>query len=67
MIYADMIKVIDQLAESREDRLGEAELALPPIYWQVIGSLMVMLVAFSAFVEPQRAISLVAWGRPWPC
>lgn len=64
VIYADLVKTVDQLAESREDRLGETDLGLQPIYWQVIGVLMALLVGFAAFVEPRcgRVLSLGGLG-----
>ncbi|MBN8906798.1 MAG: DUF4239 domain-containing protein, partial [Rhodospirillales bacterium] len=46
----------DQLAESRDERLSATDLGLPPIYWHVIGFLIVLLLVFAAFVEP-------LWGR----
>src|SRR5579863_6599220 len=58
VIYGDLVKIVDQLAESRQERLTATDLGLPPIYWEVIGFLMALLVAFAAFVEPQRAVSL---------
>ena len=62
VIYSDLVRSVDQLAENRHDRLTATDLGLPPIYWEVIVSLMVLLVAFSAFVEPQRAIALGGLG-----
>ena len=64
VIYADLVKITDQLVESREDRLTAADLGLPPIFWEVIAFLLVLLVGFAAFVEPQRgrAISLGGLG-----
>jgi hypothetical protein len=62
VIYGDLVKSVDQLAESRQDRLIATDLALPPIYWEVIASLMLLLVGFSAFIEPQRALSLGGLG-----
>ena len=64
LIYADLVKITDQLVESREDRLTAADLGLPPIFWEVIAFLLVLLVGFAAFVEPQRgrAISLGGLG-----
>jgi hypothetical protein len=58
------VKITDQLVESREDRLTAADLGLPPIFWEVIAFLLVLLVGFAAFVEPQRgrAISLGGLG-----
>jgi Protein of unknown function (DUF4239) len=63
-IYADLVKTVDQLAESREDRLGETDLGLPPIYWEVIGVLLALLVGCAAFVEPRcgRVLSLGGLG-----
>jgi hypothetical protein len=62
VIYGDLVKIVDQLAESRQDRLSATSLALPPIYWETIGSLMVLLITFSAFIEARRAISLGGLG-----
>src|SRR3954453_13950661 len=61
-IYADLMKTTDQLAESREDRLGATDLGLPPIYWEVIGVLLALLVGFAGFVEPQRGRVLSLGG-----
>jgi Protein of unknown function (DUF4239) len=62
VIYGDLVRTSDQLAESREDRLDETDLGLPPIYWKVIGCLMALLVGFAAFVEPQRGRVLSLGG-----
>ena len=62
IIYGDLVKMADQLAESRQDRLSATDLALPSIYWEMIGCLMVLLITFSAFVAPRRAISLGGLG-----
>jgi hypothetical protein len=62
VIYGDLVRSVDQLAQSRQERLIATDLGLPPIYWQVIASLMVLLVGFSAFIEPVRAISLGGLG-----
>ncbi len=62
VLYGDLVRTVDLLTESREDRLGATDLGLPPIFWEVIGFLMTLLVAFAAFVEPQRALSLGGLG-----
>lgn len=62
IIYGDLVKIVDQLAESRQDRLSATDLALPAIFWETIGFLMVLLITFSAFVEPSRALSLGGLG-----
>jgi hypothetical protein len=62
IIYGDLVKMVDQLAESRQDRLSATDLALPAIYWETIGSLIVLLITFSAFVEPRRAVALGGLG-----
>jgi hypothetical protein len=64
VIYSDLVKITDQLAASREDRLTAIDLGLPPIFWQVIAFLVVLLIGFAAFVEPHRghAISLGGLG-----
>jgi Protein of unknown function (DUF4239) len=62
VIYGDLVKTVDQLTESRQDRLGATDLGLPPIFWEVIGLLMALLVACAAFVERRRAVSLGGLG-----
>jgi Protein of unknown function (DUF4239) len=62
VIYSDLVRIADQLAESRQERLEATDLGLPPIFWEAIGILMVLLVTYAAFVEPRRAISLGGVG-----
>jgi hypothetical protein len=62
VIYGDLVKTLDQLAESREDRLSASDLELPPIFWQVISFLTLLLVVLCAFTEPQRAAFLGGVG-----
>jgi hypothetical protein len=62
VIYGDLVRIADQLAESRQGRLEATDLGLPPIFWGAIGFLMLLLVIYSAFVEPRRAISLGGVG-----
>jgi Protein of unknown function (DUF4239) len=56
------VKITDQLAESRADRLAATDLGLPPIFWQVIALLMALLVGFAAFIEPQRGRAMSLGG-----
>jgi hypothetical protein len=62
VLYGDLVRTVDLLTQSREDRLSATDLGLPLIFWEVIGFLMALLVAFAAFVEPQRAFSLGGLG-----
>src|SRR5207342_1176546 len=62
VIYGDLVRIADQLAESRQERLEATNLGLPPIFWWVISFLLLLLVIYSAFVEPRRAISLGGLG-----
>jgi hypothetical protein len=62
VIYGDLVKILDQLAESREELLDASDLGLPPIFWEVITFLTLLLVTFCAFVEPQRAVFLGGLG-----
>lgn len=62
IIYGDLVKILDQLAEGREDRLNATDLGLQPIFWGVIIFLTVLLVAVCAFIEPQRALFLGSLG-----
>ena len=62
VIYGDLVRTVDQLTASREDRLDATDLGLPPIFWEVISFLMALLVIFAAFIEPRRAPSLGGLG-----
>jgi hypothetical protein len=62
VIYSDLVRMTDQLAESRQERLAESELALPPIFWEVIGSLTILLIIFAGFVNERHAMSLGGLG-----
>lgn len=62
IIYGDLVRMTDQLAESRELRLAESDLALPPIFWEVIGSLTILLIIFAGFVNARHAMSLGGLG-----
>jgi hypothetical protein len=62
VIYADLVKIADQLAESREDRVNATDLGLPPVFWEAIAFLTVLLAAFAAFVEPRRARAMSLGG-----
>lgn len=60
VIYGDLVRMTDQLAESREERLASSNVALPPIFWEVIGSLTILLIIFAGFVNARHA------RRWWP-
>ena len=62
IIYGDLVRMTDQLAESREERLASSDLALPPIFWDVIGSLTILLIIFAGFVNARHAMSLGGLG-----
>ena len=64
VMYADLVRITDQLAESRENRLIATDLGLQPIFWGVILALMLVMIGFAAFVEPRRGeiVSLAGLG-----
>ncbi len=62
VIYADLLKLADELAESREERLNATDLGLPPVYWEVISALTILLIGFAAFAEPRRGRMLALGG-----
>jgi Protein of unknown function (DUF4239) len=62
VIFSDLIKSLDQLAESRQDLVSASDLGLPPIFWEVIMFLTLLLVAFCAFLETERALYLGGLG-----
>jgi hypothetical protein len=50
-LYAEMMKSLDVLAETREARLEQAEIALPGLYWAVVMFAMVVLVLASCAIR----------------
>src|SRR4029078_2326087 len=55
VIDSALVHMTDQLAESRKERLAESGLALPVIFWEVIGSLTILLIIFAGFVNACHA------------
>jgi hypothetical protein len=53
LIYAEMLKKVDEIAADREARLvAAAKLELPSIFWETIVALLALLVLLAAFSEP---------------
>ena len=50
-LYSEMLHAIDIIAEARETRIEEAEIALPSIYWAVVWFAMMVLVAASCAIR----------------
>ena len=65
LIYAEILKKVDELAEDRAERTGAAvNLKLPPIFWETISGLLVILLLLAAFSEVTfgRVAALVGEG-----
>ena len=65
LIYAEILKKIDELAAEREDRTGTAtNLRLPQIFWETIICLVAILLLLATFSEATfgRAIALLGEG-----
>ncbi len=62
LIYAEMLKQLDAIAQARETRLDNVEVGLPAIYWEVIAfAVVILLVVTSTFVQtPYRRAVLTA-------
>jgi hypothetical protein len=62
LIYSEMLKSLDVVAESRSRRLDSVNVGLPAIYWQVIlfAVLMVLFVGSTIQQTPYRASILAA-------
>ena len=50
-IYAEMLKALDAVAETRDRRLNSLTLGLPDIYWQVVLFSVLMVVLVSSTIE----------------
>lgn len=60
--YAEMLKLVEEIAEGREARLDAVTVALPTIYWVIIAVAMSVLVIASCAIErtPSRTFFLCA-------
>ena len=50
-LYAEMVHTVDLVAEAREIRVEDVEIALPGIYWSVVYLAMVILVLASCSIQ----------------
>jgi hypothetical protein len=50
-LYSEMMKALDNLAEARDTRLEEAEVAIPAIYWVIVVFAMIVLVVASCAIR----------------
>lgn len=50
-LYSEMLKNLDVIAEARDSRLEEADVALPGIYWVIILLAMIVLVIASCAIR----------------
>jgi Protein of unknown function (DUF4239) len=65
LIYAEMLKKVDEIAADRKARVvAAAKTELPLIYWETIMALLAILVLLAAFSEATfvRAVALGAQG-----
>jgi hypothetical protein len=50
-LYSEMMKALDSLAEARDTRLEDAEVAIPAIYWVIVVFAMIVLVVASCAIR----------------
>jgi hypothetical protein len=62
ILYADFVRIVDQLSQSRDQRIAESALSLPSIFWEVIAALTILLIGFAAFVNHRHVYSLAGLG-----
>lgn len=64
LIYAEMLKKVDDIAADRKARLVATTLELPTIFWQTIFGLLVIVVLLATFSEATfgRAVALGCQG-----
>ena len=62
LIFAEILKTLDQVAESRASRLSAVSVGLPAIYWEVMIFAVAMLVLVSSTIDqtPFRTAVLTA-------
>ena len=60
MIYGEMLKSLETIAEARDTRLNQLQVGLPAIYWEVVGFAVLILLLVSSTIEqtPFRAAVL---------
>jgi hypothetical protein len=63
VIYTDMLKNVDNLAESRSNRLLAAQTTLPAIFWDVILLLLALLAGFALLGEARRGNAVALAGQ----
>jgi len=63
-IYNELLKSIDQLAESRDQRISAAQLSLPTEFWYLAAALFVIMIGLSLMIEPEphQNVSIAAQG-----
>jgi hypothetical protein len=64
LVYADILKMTDELADSRSERVQAARIRLPTIFWEVILLLLLLVAAFALLGEPRldSAVALAGQG-----
>jgi hypothetical protein len=63
LIYAEMLKKIDEIAADRKTRVAAAaQLELPSIFWLIITFLMVILLVLATFTEATRGRAIALGG-----
>jgi hypothetical protein len=63
LVYADILKMTDELAESRSARVQAARTRLPTIFWEVILLLLFLVAAFALLGEARRGSAVALAGQ----
>jgi hypothetical protein len=64
LIYAEMLKKVDEIAADRKTRLvAAAKLELPVIYWQIIMVLLAIVLLLGAFSEATFGQAVALGGQ----
>lgn len=63
-VYNELLKSIDQLAESRAQRIAAAQIYLPTEFWYLTVALFVIMIGLSLMIEPKthQNVSIAAQG-----
>ena len=58
-LYVEMLKQLDIVNDTRQERVDGSSVGLPRVLWEVVGALSAILVALSCFIRmPARLIAI---------
>lgn len=60
IIFAELVRGLNEMSDLREARLTSAQMALPDLFWNVVTALFVLLIVLAGLITPtlDRALTL---------